>query len=262
MGGGGRRYAKARTVPGYGTPISNDLTEVPPSSTLPPERLSERVAAVGLLLPVALMVLSSGLSRQGGTAAIALTDTVLAEAVAVELVLAASLGYWLWRRGWRPLKTATYPFQPLDLARGMVLWVGAIAAVALWVLVCRAVFPHLFAVAKATQILGGPRLSLSLVYSILNAVFEELLWLGLGFAAFRRFGVGVAGTISAALRLLAHVYQGPLALVTVLPVGIVFTLYYVRTRRLWPVVVAHAFQDTLALSLLAGHSSSGLPNIS
>ena len=134
----------------------------------------------------------------------------------------------------------------------MVLWAGAIAAVALWVLVCRAVFPHLFAVAKATQILGGPRLSLSLVYSILNAVFEELLWLGLGFAAFRRFGVGVAGTISAALRLLAHVYQGPLALVTVLPVGVVFTLYYVRTRRLWPVVVAHAFQDTLALEPARG----------
>ncbi|HSJ74829.1 MAG TPA: CPBP family intramembrane glutamic endopeptidase, partial [Gemmatimonadales bacterium] len=154
------------------------------------------------------------------------------------------------------------PFQPFDFARGMVLWAGAIAAVALWVVVCRAVFPHLFAVAKATQILGGPRLFLSLLYSILNAVFEELLWLGLGFAAFRRFGIGVAGTFSAALRLLAHVYQGPLALVTVLPVGIVFTLYYVRTRRLWPVVVAHAFQDTLALGLLAGHSSSGLPNIS
>ena len=184
------------------------MTEVSPSSALPPERLSERVATVGLLLPVALMVVSSALSRQAGTAAIALTDTVLAEAVAVELVLAASLGYWLWRRGWRPFKTATYPFQPFDFARGMVLWAGAIAAVGLWVLVCRAVFPHLFAVAKATEILGGPRLFLSLLYSMLNAVFEELLWLGLGFAAFRRFGLGVAGTISAALRLLAHVYQG------------------------------------------------------
>ena len=218
---------------------------------------------MGLLLPVALMLLLSAISHKDGSAGpIALSDAVLAQGIAVELVLALTMGYWLWRRGWRPLRTATYPFQPLDLARGMILWAGAIVAVAAWVLVCRAVFPHLFAVAKGTEILGAPRLSLSLAYSMFNAVFEELLWLGLGFAAFRRFGLGVAGTISAALRLLAHGYQGPLALVTVLPVGIVFTLYYVRTRRLWPVVVAHAFQDTLALSLLAGHSSSGLPNIS
>src|SRR3954454_14593093 len=132
MGGGGIRDAIARNAPACGTAISNELTEVPPSSALPPERLSERVATVGLLLPVALMVLSSALSRQAGSAAIALTDTVLAEAVAVELVLAAGLGYWLWRRGWRPLRTATYPFHALDLARGMVLWAGAIAAVALW----------------------------------------------------------------------------------------------------------------------------------
>ena len=68
---------------------------------------------------------------------------------------------------------------------------------------------------------------------------------------FRRYGDLVAGSISAALRVLAHVYQGPLALVTVLPVAVLFTLYYARTRRLWPVIVAHAFQDTLALSLLA-----------
>jgi uncharacterized protein len=238
------------------------VTQAPPGSALSPEQLSERVAAVGLLLPVALMLLLSAVSHKDGSAGIALSDTVLAQGIAVELVLALTMGYWLWRRGWRPLRTATYPFQPLDLARGMILWAGAIVAVAAWVLVCRAVFPHLFAVAKGTEILGAPRLSLSLAYSVVNAVFEELLWLGLGFAAFRRFGMGVAGTISAALRLLAHGYQGPLALVTVLPVGIVFTLYYVRTRRLWPVVVAHAFQDTLALSLLAGHSSSGLPNIS
>jgi membrane protease YdiL (CAAX protease family) len=240
------------------------VTEAPPpGSALSPEQLSERVAAVGLLLPVALMLLLSAVSHKDGSVGpIALSDTVLAQGIAVELVLALTMGYWLWRRGWRPLRTATYPFQPLDLARGMILWAGAIVAVAAWVLVCRAVFPHLFAVAKGTEIVGAPRLSLSLAYSVFNAVFEELLWLGLGFAAFRRFGMGVAGVISVALRLLAHGYQGPLAQVTVLPVGIVFTLYYVRTSRLWPIVVAHAFQDTLALSLLAGHSSSGLPNIS
>jgi membrane protease YdiL (CAAX protease family) len=55
---------------------------------------------------------------------------------------------------------------------------------------------------------------------------------------------------------LAHAYQGPLAVVTVVPIGILFTAYYLRTRRLWPVVVAHAFQDILALEILRHVSNS------
>jgi membrane protease YdiL (CAAX protease family) len=136
----------------------------------------------------------------------------------------------------------------------MVLWVGAIAAVFSWALVCRVAFPNLIVVATETQITGAPHLWVALPFSIFNAVFEELLWLGLGVAAFRRLGAGRAGAISIALRLLAHAYQGPLALVTVLPVGTLFTVYYIRSRRLWPIVVAHAFQDTVALGLLASRS--------
>src|SRR4051794_7904339 len=118
------------------------MSEATASSALPPEQLSERVAAAGLLLPVALMLLLSALSHKDGSAGpIALSDTVLAQGVGIELVLAVTIGFWLWRRGWRPLKTATYPFQPLDLARGMVLWAGAIAAVALWCWSAERCFP-------------------------------------------------------------------------------------------------------------------------
>jgi membrane protease YdiL (CAAX protease family) len=147
---------------------------------------------------------------------------------------------------------------PLDVARGLALWVSAIVAVGCWALVCKAVTPDLFRVAKQTDMVGAPNLWVAAGFSIFNAVFEELLWLGLGFAAFRRFGDGLAATISVGLRLLAHRYQGPLALVTVLPVGLLFTLYYLRTRRIWPVVVAHAFQDTLALSLIASNAGHGI----
>jgi uncharacterized protein len=218
------------------------------------EELPERAAMAGLLIPVALMLLLSALSgrvRDGSSSPIALSDAVLLQGIAVELVLMATIGWWLWRRGWRPLRTATFPLVQLDVVRGLVLWVAAITAVGIWAALCRALLPNLFEVAKHTEIVGGPRLLVSFSYSVVNAVFEELLWLGLGFAAFRRFGLTVSATVSVVLRLLAHGYQGPLALVTVLPVGIIFTLYYARTRRMWPVVVAHAFQDTLALSILA-----------
>ena len=225
-----------------------------PQADLPTDPLPERVAAVGLLVPLLLVGVLSLLRRSDDTAAIPITDAGLIQGLGFELFLTATLGLWLWHSGWRPFQSSTRPFEWRDPVRGVLLWVGAIAAVLLWALVCRALFPSLFMVATETQLTGAPRFWLSLVFSIYNAVFEELLWLGLGIAAFRQSGVGWAGAISVAMRLLAHAYQGPLALVTVLPVGILFTLYYVRTRRLWPVVVAHAFQDTLALSLLTSTS--------
>jgi uncharacterized protein len=52
------------------------------------------------------------------------------------------------------------------------------------------------------------------------------------------------------LRAAAHTYQGVFAALTVIPVGVIFTWYYLRTGRLWPVVLAHSMQDALALSLL------------
>jgi membrane protease YdiL (CAAX protease family) len=52
--------------------------------------------------------------------------------------------------------------------------------------------------------------------------------------------------VSVGIRLLCHLYQGPLA-VGIVPVGLVFTWYYARTHRLWPVVIAHAISDFVAL---------------
>jgi len=187
----------------------------------------------------------------GSSAPITITDGELLRGLAVELFLTVTVGVWLWRAGWRPHRSATLPFHHQDIARGMGLWVSAILAVAFWAMLCRALAPDLLAISRETQLLGAPTFLVSLSFSIYNAVFEELLWLGLGMAAFRRFGIATAAVISIALRLLAHAYQGPLALVTVLPIGILFTVYYIRTRRVWPIVVAHAFQDTLALTLLA-----------
>jgi membrane protease YdiL (CAAX protease family) len=198
------------------------------------------------------MVGVSALSPTDGSAApITISDAVLLRGLAVELFLTATVGVWLWRSGWRPHRSATVSFHHQDLARGLGLWVSAIFSVALWAVLCRALVPDLLAISRETQLLGAPSFWVSLSYSIYNAVFEELLWLGLGLAAFRRVGLVPAAAISIGLRLLAHAYQGPLALVTVLPIGILFTVYYIRTRRVWPIVVAHAFQDTLALTLLA-----------
>jgi uncharacterized protein len=58
--------------------------------------------------------------------------------------------------------------------------------------------------------------------------------------------------LSTALRVAVHTYQGVLSLLVILPWGIVFTVYYLRTRRLWPLILAHALQDAIALLAVEG----------
>jgi membrane protease YdiL (CAAX protease family) len=207
---------------------------------------------MGLLIPALLFTALPVLTGvDGSSGPIALSSARLAGAFALELLLSATIGMWLWRLGWRPHRTATRPFVWADLLRGLGLWVALMGAVVCWALICRVVLPGIFAAASQTQITGRPHLGIVVPFALFNAVFEELLWLGLGFAAFQRLGTGLAGALSAGLRLMVHAYQGPLAIITIVPFAAVFTLYYIRTRRLWPIVVAHAFQDLLSLGLLA-----------
>lgn len=216
------------------------------------DALPPRAAAIGLLVPALLfMVLPALTGLDGSTGPIELSNGWLVRSFAGQLLFSATLGVWLWRLGWRPHRTATRPFAWADLPRGLGLWVVLLAAVLCWALICRAVLPEVFAAATETRITGRLHLAVVVPFSLFNAVFEELLWLGLGFAAFQRLGVVVAGGLSAGLRIMIHAYQGPLAIVTIVPVAVVITVYYIRTRRLWPIVVAHAFQDILSLGLLA-----------
>ncbi|HEY2856313.1 MAG TPA: CPBP family intramembrane glutamic endopeptidase [Gemmatimonadaceae bacterium] len=82
---------------------------------------------------------------------------------------------------------------------------------------------------------------------IINPVVEEFLWLAYGITALQRYGTRTAVIASIALRLTVHLYQGRFAFISVLPLAMVFTIYFVRTKRLWPVIVAHMLFDTLAL---------------
>jgi membrane protease YdiL (CAAX protease family) len=96
-----------------------------------------------------------------------------------------------------------------------------------------------------------------LVLSILNAVFEEFLWLAYGVTALeRRIGRTRACALSVGFRTAIHAYQGGLAIVGVLPVGLVFTAYYAMSRRVWPVIVAHALQDALVLGSVVAASEA------
>jgi len=88
-----------------------------------------------------------------------------------------------------------------------------------------------------------------LVATVVKAVFEEVLVCGYVVQSLRgRFGIALAANASIALRMSFHLYQGPAAFLGYAVLGLVFTLFYVRTGRLWPLIVAHAVLAVIELA--------------
>jgi len=86
------------------------------------------------------------------------------------------------------------------------------------------------------------------VFSLVNAFFEEVLLLGyiVGLAGERRRMVdGIWATV--AIRFLCHVYQGTWVAFQVAAMGAAFGYTFARTRRLWPLIIAHAAYDAAVL---------------
>lgn len=93
---------------------------------------------------------------------------------------------------------------------------------------------------------GASTLSLVML-SVVNGGYEEVFLLGVLARGLRGFGLSVAVGLPLLVRVLYHVYQGPLGVVAVGTVGLVLTLAYVATGRLWPAVFAHILLDLAAL---------------
>lgn len=88
----------------------------------------------------------------------------------------------------------------------------------------------------------------ALLMSAVNGTFEEFFLCRYLIERFRESGATFAVMLSAAIRMLYHVYQGPQGTLSILAFGIIIGVYYWRTRALGAVVLAHAAADLIALS--------------
>ena len=185
----------------------------------------------------------------------AFTNEHLYGIVLWEILLAGLLVPWLWTRGWKPWAAAGAP-EPVDVLRGSGVWLLATACVWTTWATFALLQPALAAgLATEQRYTGTPAAAAAIVLaSVLNPVFEEFLWLGYGVQRLgERFGLRTAIATSIVLRTAVHAYQGPGALLGVLPIAVALTWYYARTRRLWPVIVAHVLWDAIGLAArLAG----------
>jgi membrane protease YdiL (CAAX protease family) len=85
--------------------------------------------------------------------------------------------------------------------------------------------------------------------STVNGFFEELFVAGYIITALRQTrGMWTAINVSTVVRVLYHLYQGPVGVLIIVPMGLLYGYVYERTRQLWPLMFAHVLIDLIGLS--------------
>jgi len=211
-----------------------------------PATFGEAAAVVGicfgLFIVWSVSAAADGFSVTGG-----FSDAAFASTIALELLLG---GTALAMLRWRGHVLAQ--LLPMPDWRGTGLGVLlCIACLAAWVVVSTTlVDTRDYAAQPIARMVAMSRPSLAMVVlaSAINGVYEETFLVGYLVRGFSALGAPLALGISTLVRLLYHVYQGPVGALSVVVFGLVVGLFYWQTRRLWPVAVAHALQDVVAFS--------------
>lgn len=231
------------------TPLHDLIRRLPPGV----EFLIVICGAFGM--PIISSIMSLG---AGGTAAstargaLVFNDAVLIGIVVFELVQAAFLIWFLHVRGWT-----------LEKIGLQISWrgtgVGWLLLLSTYVVAMGA--QYLAELALPAQMHAGaqrypvadPNVNMQLVFivSTVNGIFEEMFVAGYIITALREArGMWIAINVSTVVRLLYHIYQGPVGIVTIVPMGLLYGFVYARTRQLWPLIFAHVLIDIIGLSQL------------
>ncbi len=206
-------------------------------------------------LPVFSSIMSLGTGGESGGAtggALVFNNAALVNILVFELVQSVFLVWFLHVRGWT-LEKVGLSISWRGTGMGWLLLVGtyvlAMGAQAL----AHQLMPAEMQAAGRMYPTADPKVSMELVFivSTVNGIFEELFVAGYVITALREVrGVWTAINVSTVLRLLYHLYQGPIGVITIIPMGLLYGWVYARTRLLWPLIFAHVLIDIIGLSVL------------
>jgi len=198
-------------------------------------------------LPIFHSILSIGQADVPGEQ---FTNAGLIAILIVELMQSLFLIWFLRIRGWTLEKLGLgVTFRGTAYGIGLIvvtfamLW--AVQHLAQWAM------PIDMEAAEARYPTASPNLSMHLVFlvSTVNGIFEEVFVAGYiitALAPVRGMWTGI--NVSTGVRLLYHLYQGPLGILSVVPVGLLFGYVYARSRQLWPLILAHIVIDIIGLT--------------
>jgi membrane protease YdiL (CAAX protease family) len=173
--------------------------------------------------------------------AVPASDSATAATLCFELLALGVVLVFLRVREW-PIRS----LAPRPTLRGTV--VGG--SLLLWALAIYFVLYLGFAVLHhaGPEVTRLPQAAPSLItaaFIFVNPIFEETLANAYVILSLKRFGGPLTIALSTLLRLSYHLYQGWIAVPSVLAFGLVLSGFYWVRRDLWPPIVAHLLADLL-----------------
>lgn len=160
--------------------------------------------------------------------------------IAIELVCGTLAALLLRARGWKLSDFGLGPTTTRTVG-GMLLLIGTYILIGgMYDLVRAATDTNPGAATASQTSLTWPVL---IALTLVNPLYDELFVVAYNLNATRENGAAFAITLSAAIRFACHLEQGPIAAVTILPLGLLFASVYWRWRTVWPLVVAHGVMD-------------------
>jgi membrane protease YdiL (CAAX protease family) len=162
--------------------------------------------------------------------------------VGIELVCGLIAALILRARGW---KWSDFGLQPTfgQAMLGMALYVIS----SLLIVMVYATYTSISGI-DLTKVVGWESKvtwPMIILLVLVNPLYEELFEVAYNLRALESHGGAFAVTLSAVIRLSCHLYQGPIAALTILPMALIYAYVYWRWRKLWPLVIAHAAADCI-----------------
>jgi uncharacterized protein len=172
--------------------------------------------------------------------------------VTIEFAIMAVLLPFLWARGWTIARVGLRPAW-MDLLYGIGLAVAAYAAYAIvWIIFVTTAPEAARDAARVSVVANGISPAAAILTPLVNAVFEEVFVAGYIITALKdKHGEWTAVNVSVGVRLAYHLYQGAVGVIAIIPLGLIFGIWYARRGRLWPLIVAHAAIDLAGLLYVA-----------
>jgi CAAX protease family protein len=84
-----------------------------------------------------------------------------------------------------------------------------------------------------------------LLILIINSLYEEIILIGYLFKRLEKYNPIIIIGLSLLIRESYHSYQGLQGMLLIIPLGLVYGYYYYKYKKLWPIVLGHAFNNLL-----------------
>ena len=202
------------------------------------------------LLAVSIYTVATGSHLGGSSPGKAFTVS----GILTELGGLALLRYVLFRQG-RDFRSLGLGFSWKDIPRSILVIVLAYIAFLVWwfgiVGIYRSLSRPLNSSPQNVEFMSSMLSILGVLFLLLNPFFEELIARAYVISEVQFFtgSQSVAVLISVVIQSSYHLYQGIVPALLTTSMFAVFSLYYVRTRRITPVIIAHMFFDFVALAV-------------